>query len=192
MRHDNFIHPASGLSIRSRGMLPHWEVEDSTYFVTFRLKDSLPRDVALMLARDRDRALRQAKTDAQRAEVNRFFADRLDRYLDVGCGSAILTQHGGLVVDALKHFGGQRYQLDAWCVMPNHVHVLLFVSGRAKLDKIVHSWKSYTAHQIGLGVIWQREYFDRIVRDPDELERVRDYIHANPLKAELTDWPFVG
>src|SRR5438128_1839740 len=78
MRHDNFIHPGHGLRIRSRGVLPHWEVEDSTYFVTFRLRDSLPRGVAIMLKHDRECAIRQAKTAAQRVEVNRAFGDRLD------------------------------------------------------------------------------------------------------------------
>lgn len=145
-----------------------------------------------MLARQRERALRQARTPAQRAEIDRAFGEQLDRYLDAGYGSAILTAHGAVVADALKYFDGQRYQLDAWCVMPNHVHVLICVPGRAELDRILHSWKSFTAHQIGLGVIWQREYFDRIVRGGDELERLRQYIRANPLRAGLMDWPFVS
>jgi REP element-mobilizing transposase RayT len=192
MRQDNFIYPGRGLRIRSRGVLPHWEVEDSTYFVTFRLRDSLPRDVAAMLAHDRECAIRQAKTAAQRVEVNRAFGDRLDQYLDAGSGSAILREHGAVVAEALKHFDGQRYELIAWCVMPNHVHVLFFVPGRAELNRIMHSWRSYTAHRIDRGVIWQREYFDRIVRGPEELERMTNYIHANPLRAGLKNWPFVG
>jgi len=192
MRYNNFVHPSRGLRMRSRGTLPHWEVENSTYFVTFRLRDSLPREVAKTLMRQREAAMRQAKTAAQRAEVERMFGDRLDRYLDAGCGSAILTEHGTVVVEALKHFDGDRYELDSWCVMPNHVHVLVFVPEIARLDRVLHSWKSFTAHRIGLGAIWQREYFDRIVRDAEELERTRDYIHANPWRAGLKDWPFVA
>ncbi|HEV2718792.1 MAG TPA: transposase, partial [Thermoanaerobaculia bacterium] len=133
-----------------------------------------------------------ARTHAQRAEIKRMFGDRLGRYLDAGFGSAILREHGALVADALKYFDGQRYELNAWCVMPNHVHVLIYVSGRAELDRILHSWKSYTAHRIGRGVIWQREYFDRIVRGTKDLEAMRDYIHANPWRAGFRDWPFVG
>jgi REP element-mobilizing transposase RayT len=192
MRHDNFIHPARGLRIRDRGRMPHWEVEDSAYFVTFRLRDSLPRDVTRMLLRDRERSMASATTAIARAEVNRAFGDRLDQYLDVGSGSSILREHADLVADSLKHFDGERYELLAWCVMPNHVHVLFFVPGAAELDRIVHSWKSYTAHRIGRGVIWAREYFDRVVRGPRELERIRNYIHANPWRAGLRDWPFVG
>lgn len=192
MHHDNFIHPARGLRIRSRGKMPHWEILDSTYFVTFRLRDSLPKDVALMLARERERAIRQCLNATQHAKVNRMFGERLDRYLDAGSGSSILREHGALIAAALRHFDGQRYDLDAWCVMPNHVHVLLFIPGQAQLDRVVHSWKSYTAHRIGLGVIWAREYYDRIVRDSRELERTRSYIRENPFKAGLKSWPYVG
>src|ERR1041385_6648786 len=91
-------------------------------------------------------------------------------------------------IDCRRSASKHQYELDAWCVMPNHVHVLIYVPGQAELDRILHSWKSFTAHRIGLGVIWQREYFDRIVRGVEELERTRDYIHANPLRAGLKDW----
>ena len=104
MRHDNFIHPGHGLRIRSRGTMPHWEVEDSTYFVTFRLRDSLPKDVAAILVKERDQAMRQATTVAQRTEINRIFGDRLDQYLDAGSGSSILKDYGALVSEAIKHF----------------------------------------------------------------------------------------
>ncbi|HEY6136784.1 MAG TPA: transposase [Thermoanaerobaculia bacterium] len=144
-----------------------------------------------MLKRESQRAIQQCINAAQRAEVNRMSGERLDRYLDAGYGSTILREHGALIATALKHFDGQRYDLDAWCVMPNHVHVLLFIRGQAELDRIVHSWKSYTAHRIGRGVIWAREYYDRIVRDARELERTRSYIRENPFKAGLRDWPFV-
>jgi REP element-mobilizing transposase RayT len=192
MRHDNFIHPARGLRIRNRGRMPHWEVEDSTYFVTFRLRDSLPRDVVRALVREREHVLRQAHNRVDRAEANRLLDRRLDWYLDQGHGSGLLREHGQLVADALSHFDGLRYELFAWCVMPNHVHALVHIAGLADLASIVFSWKSYTAHAIGLGPIWAREYFDRIVRDERELERTREYIHGNPRKAGLRDWPFVG
>ena len=76
--------------------------------------------------------------------------------------------------------------------MPNHVHVLMRVHDGTDLQRIIHSWKSYTAHQIGKGVIWQREYFDRVVRGPADYVRMKAYIRANPWKAGLIDWPWVG
>jgi len=189
MPQERFLY-TEGLRVRDRGRMPHWEAPDSSYFVTFRLHDSLPAEVIVGLKRERARLRAKATTAAERIEANRAFGRRLDAFLDSGNG--ILREHGALVASALKHFDGDRYDLLGWCVMPNHVHVLFFVPGQAELDKIVHSWKSYTAHAIGLGVIWAREYCDHVVRGPGELERIREYIRANPVKAGLKDWPFVG
>jgi REP element-mobilizing transposase RayT len=181
-----------GIRVRGRGHMPHWETNDVSYFVTFRLRDSLPAEVVARLQHLRAKLLARATTAVERREAHRMFGQRLDAVLDAGQGSGILREHGGVVADALRHFDGERYELQAWCVMPNHVHVLLYVPGLAKLDRIVHSWKSYSAHRIGRGVIWAREYFDHIVRGPTELERISEYIRANPSKAKLKGWPFVG
>jgi REP element-mobilizing transposase RayT len=180
-----------GVRIRDRGRMPHWEAADSSYFVTFRLRDSLPLEVIVRLKRERAQLLAKAITVAERMEANRAFGMRLDLFLDKGYGSGILREHGSVVAAALKHFDGSRYELIAWCVMPNHVHVLFFVPGLAELDAILHSWKSYAAHRIGR-VIWAREYFDHVIRGPGELERIGEYIRENPRKAGLRDWPFVG
>jgi REP element-mobilizing transposase RayT len=76
--------------------------------------------------------------------------------------------------------------------MPNHVHVMVYVALGRDVPEILHSWKSYTAHEIGRGVIWQREYFDRLIRSPAEFADTRAYIHANPAKAGLKNWQWVG
>ena len=80
--------------------------------------------------------------------------------------------------------------------MPNHVHVLIQTLGEQSLARIVHSWKSYTAHRANeilgrSGTFWQREYFDRIVRDEEDLRRTIEYVIENPVKAGLRDWPWV-
>ncbi len=178
--------------VRDRGRLPHWETHDASYFVTFRLNDSLPIKVIARLKRERAQMLARATTAAQRMETRRAFGRRLDVFLDRGYGSGLRREHGGIVAGAMRHFDGIRYELLAWCVMPNHVHALIFVPGLAKLDAILHSWKSYTAHGIGRGVIWAREYCDHLVRGPAELERIGEYIRDNPERAGLRDWAFVG
>lgn len=183
---------ARGLRIRDRGHLPHWEAEDASYFVTFRLRDSLPLEVIARLKNERAQLLARATNVAERIEANRAFGRALDSFLDGGHGSSLLCEHGAVVAGALKHFDGQRYELQSWCVMPNHVHVLFYVPGEAHLDRIVHSWKSYTAHAIGKGVIWAREYCDHLVRGAAELERISEYIRANPRRAGLQEWTFVG
>src|SRR5581483_10984806 len=65
------------------------------------------------------------------------------------------------------HSYGQRYRLLAWCLMPNHVHVVMdMLEGKASLGAIVRSWKSFTARraneQLGRsGAFWHADYFDR-------------------------------
>ncbi len=192
MRHDNFIPTPRYIRIDSRGRLPHWRVDDAVYFITFRLRDSLPREVARQLFLERDHMLRACTTTSERARLDSAFGIRLDRELDQGYGSCVLREHGELVANALKHFDHGRYELHAWAVMPNHVHVMMHVGLGDHVAEILHSWKSFTAHEIDRGVIWQREYFDRVIRSPGEFADTASYIRANPRKAGLRNWPWVG
>jgi REP element-mobilizing transposase RayT len=80
------------------------------------------------------------------------------------------------VTSALKHFDGKRYTLAAFVVMNDHIHVLMHLLEPSRLENVVHSWKSFTANKMQRdhgrrGYVWQAEYFDRIVRDEDELAR---------------------
>ena len=95
-----------------------------------------------------------------------------------------------LLSSALKHFGGERYELLAYVVMHNHVHVLVSPKINHRLQDIVFSWKSFTAYVLQRkflrrNSIWQDEYFDRIVRDEAEFLEKAQYILNNPLKT----WP---
>jgi REP element-mobilizing transposase RayT len=86
-----------------------------------------------------------------------------------------------LVVAAMKRFDGSRYELAGYVVMDDHVHALVTPLDGFELESILHSWKSFTARQMQrrhgrLGRIWQDEYFDRIVRDDNELVQKRNYI----------------
>jgi REP element-mobilizing transposase RayT len=192
LRHDNFIPDARVIEAHSRGRLPHWQVDNAAYFITFRLRDSLPRAVARELFLERQRMIRDCATATERARLDAAFAHRLDRELDAGKGSCLLTSHAQTIAESLRHFDRVRYELHAWCVMPNHVHVLIYVSRGADIPGILHSWKSFTAHRMNEGVVWQREYFDRVIRSPQEFSDTRAYIRSNPAKAGLKDWPWVG
>jgi REP element-mobilizing transposase RayT len=194
MRHHNFIPASRGVRIRSRGRLPHWEVDHAVYSLTFRLKDSLPRHIAAALGAERRHLLRTASNEAERAKIDRAFALRLDHSLDSGYGSCILREDRSatIVADALRCFDGQRYDLHAWCVMPNHVHAMFYLERGRELACVLHSWKSFTAHAIGRGSIWQAEYFDRIVRGEEDFSATRAYIRANPAKAGLRNWRWKG
>jgi REP element-mobilizing transposase RayT len=101
-----------------------------------------------------------------------------------------------VVADSLRQFHGTRYQLFAWCVMPNHVHIAFQTLAGNTLTRILHSWKSFSAKQANQilhrsGEFWQREYYDRLVRDISEFHRAVEYVVDNPKRAGLEDWPWV-
>jgi len=105
----------------------------------------------------------------------------------------------GAVQQALLHFDGARYRLLAWCVMPNHVHVIIGQIEAWPLAPVLHSWKSFTAKQINRiharnGAVWQREYYDRFMRDDRQLATAVAYVEHNPVAAgyvkKASDWPW--
>lgn len=100
-----------------------------------------------------------------------------------------------LVGNALKFFDTQRYELRAWVVMPNHVHVVVWPMPSHTLSEILHSWKSFTSkaankllHHPG-ETFWQRESFDHWIRDDAEHARLTAYVENNPVKARLCRCP---
>ncbi|MBL7645494.1 MAG: transposase [Candidatus Hydrogenedentes bacterium] len=175
----------------SRGYLPHCDEPGRVQFITFRLHDSMPREVLDAY----DEALRRKEFD----ELERM--RKIERYLDKGHGACWLRNPAiaQMIVDALHYFDGQRYHLNAWCVMPNHVHTLIETIEGHSLDSVTHSWKSYTALQANRilgrgGTFWQREVFDRYMRGVVHYQRTLFYIEDNPVAAGLVhaqaDWPF--
>jgi REP element-mobilizing transposase RayT len=101
---------------------------------------------------------------------------------------ALKSEESQVVFEALKHFDAVRYTLLAGVVMDDHVHAM--VAGlRLSLERVVHSWKSFTSHALVRGgraaPVWQREYFDRVVRGEFDLEEKTRYIAGNPSRR----WP---
>ena len=183
-----------------RRYLPHWRQAGATYFVTFRLDDALPASVATNILKERDEFLLQqgrAISPERQAEIKEFFREKMEAELDKGHGACVLKDSAiaDVVESALRHFDGQRYWLGEYVIMPNHVHAVVRpIMGHA-LSAILHSWKSFTAHEVrkrsgGEGQLWQHESFDHIVRNEHELERVSAYVQENPVKARLVAGSF--
>ena len=177
------------------GNLPHWRQDGVLYFVTFRLADSLPAGKLKELQVEKEIWLRQnpepEKDTGEHAfwqgEYNRLFQDRVDGWLDAGHGECILRDSTVRkdVENALLHFDGDHYRIDSFVVMPNHVHALVAPLKDHLLSDIVKAWKSYTSHLLvkqfaAVAPVWQKEYFDHIVRSPESLEKFRRYICQNP------------
>ncbi|NHQ60563.1 transposase [Chlorobium sp. BLA1] len=182
----------SSLEWYSRGYLPHCDRIGLLQSITFRLADSLPQEV-----------LKQFELEiASVAEDRRERCRRklIEKYMDSGMGCCAL-QHP-VVADVVQNsffaFDGVKYPLIAWCIMPNHVHIL--IEPLIELGKIVQSWKSFTGRwvmkhnaELELGVpgkrLWMREYWDRYIRNEGHLQTVIEYIHQNPVKAHLCQFP---
>jgi REP element-mobilizing transposase RayT len=139
--------------------------------------------------------------NSRTSRANRKLRQRIEKYLDCGYGECVLKRHenADLVAKALQHFDGTRYQLFAWVIMPNHVHVLCRQKPGWPLSNIVRSWKSFTAHAINkslgrTGAFWQADYFDRYIRNEAHFLAVAHYIETNPVSAGLcataTEWPY--
>jgi REP element-mobilizing transposase RayT len=181
--------PTTHRGWHSRGYLPHFDGSDVIQSITYRLHDALPVEVVEALKQD-DRL----QDDATKRQ-------QLETLLDAGYGACYLREEhiATLVEENWKHFDNQRYRLLAWVVMPNHVHVLIRILEGFPLDRIIKSWKSYTALEANKllnrnGRFWYPDYFDRFIRDQNHFGAVVRYIHNNPVKAGLVDspelWPF--
>jgi REP element-mobilizing transposase RayT len=197
-------HLAGGL--HSRGVLPHLKREGGTYFVTFRQAGSLPREVLLRFKQERQVVLQQAEAASrpltwhEQEELFRWYSNRVDKHLDAGNGVCYLRDPAlaDIVAGAIQFFNGQRYELRAWVVMPNHAHVVVRPMAGHTLTGILHSWKSYSAHEINRRLpqkvvpFWQSESYDHLVRDEDDLHRCCHYTLMNPVNAglcaRLEDW----
>ena len=192
------------VTIRDGGRLPHWEKESATYFITFRLADSLPRSVLDRITSEREAIVKTANqlhrdlSPDERRKIQRLSSPIIEKFLDSGAGACHLRNPAiaADVADTLRHFDGQRYRLFAWCVMPNHVHAVVKLFPGQTLASVVHSWKSFTARRANAalgrrGTFWQREYYDHLIRDEGEFERAIRYVAENPEKAKLRDWKWV-
>ena len=181
-----------------RRRLPHIQIAGSTYFVTFRLKNSLPKDALEKLAEEAEK-IRKLPNDKAELEHRRWFG-KFDDYLDkVSCGETYLKneQIADLVAESIHYRDGKVYDLVAFCIMPNHVHLVFMPLEKGEgvfhsLTEILQSLKRHTARQSNLilgrsGAFWQDESYDHIVRDEAELERIIKYVLYNPVKVGLVD-----
>jgi REP element-mobilizing transposase RayT len=189
-----FFNPRAPIQSSERN-LPHWYQDGVAYFITFRLADSIPQEKLNKWHAERAQ-WREANpdplTEDQRREYSERFPARFQRWLDAGRGVCVLKDPacGQIVADAMRFFDSQRYRLDAWVVMPNHVHAIFQAEPSRTPKEILHSWKSYTANKINellkrSGPLWQKESYDHIIRSPAQLDHYQRYIAENPAKAGI-------
>lgn len=185
------------LAISSRN-LPHWRQDGATYFVTFRLADSMPQVALRDLKSLRNQLLSLSKgeegSESGKEELRRELMIRSERWLDRGLGSCLLQRGESLKImnRALQHLNGCQYHLGAYVIMPNHVHALIRPFRGHPLEQVLRRRKQWSARMINQvsrrkGPLWQEESFDRIIRDSEHLWKALQYIGRNPARAGLGD-----
>ena len=191
------------VQIRNRGRLPHWEMEEGLYFITFDLADALPAQ-ALHGMMERQRAFLAAENSrahmlpGQKVLAAKYNQKEIQAYIDRGAGESVFKDPriAEAMATALRFGHGNRYRLIAWCVMPNHVHVVCRLLPGQRLSDVVKSWKVYSAREANRilgrsGALWRREYYDRLIRREGELDRAVRYVLSNPQMAGLKHWAWV-
>ena len=195
-----------------RRHLPHIHPEQATFFITFRLHNSLPNWIIRKLQEDRevDKAMLLSGV-LDRGEFHRRYFEQFDSFLDAqkeGNRWLIDPATASIVANACTYCDGKSFDLISYCVMPNHVHLLIQITDEHKrsekilythLTSVMQSLKSYTAKECNKllgrnGQFWQRESYDRKIRDQYELDRTIQYIVYNPVAAGFVkkwqDWKF--
>jgi len=188
--------------------LPHYQPKDSILFVTFRLANSLPKNVVVQLLQEREQREinimceknREKKQILLQEEGRRYFG-HFDSYLD-----RVMTEIHWLanpvvaevVKNSILFYDQKVYEVVAFCIMSNHVHLVLNMEKtNVPLHSILQRVKSYSARKANSllemkGIFWQRENYDHVVRNSEELKRIVRYVMENPLKAGLcktwSDW----
>ena len=177
-----------------RRHLPHWQPKGAVFFVTFRLKFSLPREVTARL--HEQHSLRTGQLTNGEAFAN------WDSFLDnekSGPRWLARADVAAIVGDVIRVWDRQEYELYAYCIMPNHVHAVLEPLRREVcLSQIMRSVKGRTARAANKalcreGAFWQDETYDHVIRNNEEFVRIIAYVLNNPVKAGLVgqwrDWP---
>lgn len=193
------------VQIRQGANLPHWTSTNGVYSVTFRLADSLPKVALAGLLAEKQKlqqsfdASPNANSEIRKRQLAKARFEIVDRYLDQGHGECLLSDKraSSLLSEALAFFDSERYRLIAWCIMPNHVHIVLQPIAGYTLPTILHSIKSWSAKQINkamerTGEVWQHESYDHLVRDPSDLRNQVEYTFSNAERAGWKDWPWRG
>jgi len=195
-----------------RRHLPHFQPPGATLFATFRLYNSLPSAVIERLIHEAEMlestfaTLSPTERPHHALEARKKMFAQWDLALHQQQGESqwlARDEVAKIVADALHYLDEKKYELIAYCIMSNHVHVVFkpLVKQQDKqgehyypLGEIMQSIKGFTAWQANRslerkGPFWQDESYDHVVRDERELQKIVEYVLMNPVKAKLVESP---
>jgi len=180
--------------------LPHIQPANGTFFLTYRLFDSIPLDI-IRRFKTRFEYIRKKSGWVTPRRLNRLRAayfERCDRELDKQLNGPFWLKDdriAQIVYDSLLYNHGKEYDLWSFSIMPNHVHTVLTLKNDSlPLYKILQNHKRFTAMQSNQilnrrGYFWDHETYDHLVKTDDELFNIVNYILNNSVKAGFVkDW----
>jgi REP-associated tyrosine transposase len=189
----------------SRRRLPHWQVSKKAYFVTFRLRGSLPKEIVLKLKDQRNAISNRGNDENEQYNFQRHEFREIELILDSikNDNNAYLTRDdiAPILMQAFEYLENKYcWRFPSFVIMPNHVHCLCIADktgAKASLTKIFSLFKRFTARKMNeklnkQGRIWVDENFDHWCRTAEKEQSVKRYIANNPVKAGLVtsseDW----
>ena len=189
--------------------MPHIDMAGHLTFITFRLADSMPREVVEKWQSEIElwlkehglggRAIEEVLNsdcvdDLLKNELRRFKNKKWHGHLDDCHGDCVLCepQARKLVEESLLYFECKRYDLERFVIMPNHVHLLLQMRQGFLLRKQLTETMRYSGRKVNAflnqeGTFWQSEPFDHVVRREVQFDYLQQYIAENPVKAGLPE-----
>jgi len=181
-----------------RRNLPHLHPSQGIFFITYRLKDSLPKEI---IERLHDEYKNDKETIIIQPNQHSYFI-AFDEYLDKyesPKNYLSISEIAEINKQAIHHYDSKYYQLICYCIMSNHIHLVIELTEEAPdLSKIMHSIKRYTAKESNTllsreGAFWAEESYDHLIRSDNELRNTVSYVVNNPVKAGLVKewdrWP---
>jgi len=184
--------------------LPHYYIPKQTYFITFSLHNSLSPKIIEQLTQQYEEIKNQIQKNiiGKLEQKNLLYQEnkkhfyKYDNWLhDYKQSPKYLNNPTvvKIIYDSLIYHNNTKYNLIAFCIMPNHVHLVLrLIESSPSLDKIMFTIKRYTAGQANLilnrkGQFWQHENYDHIIRDEKEFYNIVNYVIQNPVKSGLAE-----
>ncbi len=187
-----------------RRNLPHWRVAGRPYFVTIRLKNSIPDVKLAEIKAEYDKFSAEHRDDESLFNYFQRQFMKMESILDAAEDNLYLSDRdvADMIMKSIEWIEiNSGWRIPAYVVMPNHVHMFMVgESARRSLDKCLTGFKSHTGRQANKilgkeGAFWCPEYFDHWCRTPQKEESVKSYIENNPVKAGLVkkaeDWPWL-
>ena len=186
--------------------LPHFQPEEGIFFITYRLNIELPNSLKrTLISKHMDfekqiKKFSEKEKTEKRLEFEKQQFDLIDQFLGLTKSGPFWLKDeniADIVKESLFYLQDKKYHLYAFCIMPNHVHILIkpFQNNEKEyysFAEILKSHKGITANRANKylgrkGQFWHHENYDHFIRDDNEFYNIIWYIINNPVKAKLVD-----